>query len=75
VNWERFLRGTDYRSIRIFALGLGVSVVGALIGVTGFWLERSSVSVLGWSIGVLGWAVGAFGVLHGWVTMFRRRRP
>jgi len=46
VSWEHFLRGTN-KSLRIFALGLGVSVIGALIGVTGFWLEWPWLAVMG----------------------------
>ena len=46
MSWEHFLRGTN-KSLRIFALGLGVSVIGALIGVTGFWLEWPWLAVMG----------------------------
>jgi len=72
VNWESFLRGTD-KGLRIAALGFFIGVVGVGLGALSASVGVRWLGICAWLIVLAGWVIGAYGVLRGWMMMFRRR--
>jgi hypothetical protein len=70
VSWEAFLRGTN-KSFRIAALGFFMGMAAAGVGFLAAWADVRWLGIGAWCLGLVGWAVAMFGILRGWVMMFR----
>jgi hypothetical protein len=63
--------GDANRGLRIWFYGFMVAVVGAVIGVIGWYIDERNVTLTGWAIGLVGVGVGGAGVVLGWLTTGR----